>query len=228
MTVDVLCVGAHPDDVEIGMGATVAGMVRRGQRVAIVDLTNGEPTPHGTPELRAEESAAAARVLGVERRCLMMPNRYLMDTIENRSALAEVFRELKPAVLFAPYPMDAHPDHVAAASVVLGARFYAKFTKTDLAGEPHYPAKLYHYVAVHLALHVKPSFIAAAEPADLERKLEALRAYRSQFSVNERNAGLIALMEERATYWGGLIGARAGEPFFSDEEIGIRAIEGLV
>lgn len=228
MTVDVLCIGAHPDDVEIGMGATLAGMVRQGQRVAIVDLTNGEPTPHGTPEIRAEESAAAARVLGVERRCLQMPNRYMMDTVENRSALAEALRELRPTVLFAPYPMDAHPDHVAAASIVLGARFYAKFTKTDLAGEPHYPAKLYHYVAVHLALHVKPSFIVAAEPGDLERKLEALRAYRSQFGMNERNAGIIPLMEQRATYWGGLIGAGAAEPFFSHEEIGIRSIEDLV
>ena len=67
---DAMCIGAHPDDVEIGMGATVAGMVRRGKRVVIVDLTNGEPTPHGTPERRAAESAEAARILGAERRTL--------------------------------------------------------------------------------------------------------------------------------------------------------------
>lgn len=228
MTVEFVCIGAHPDDVEIGMGATVAGMTRAGQRVAIVDLTNGEPTPHGTPEVRAEEAGVAAQALGVERRCLQMPNRYLMDTVENRNALAEVFREMRPTVVFAPYPMDAHPDHVAAAAIALGARFYAKFTKTHMNGVPHYPAKLYHYVAVHLALHVKPSFIVAVEATDLERKLEALRAYRSQFALNERNAGVIPLMEQRATYWGGLIGTEAGEPFFSHEEIGIRSIEDLV
>lgn len=228
MTVDVVCVGAHPDDVEIGMGATVASIVRSGRSVAVVDLTNGEPTPHGTPELRAAESAEAAAILGVKRRTLGMPNRYLTDSVENRTALAEVLRELRPRVVFAPYPTDAHPDHVAAAAIVLGARFYAKFTKTDMAGEPHYPARVYHYVAVHLALHVKPSFIVATEPEDLEHKLSALRAYRSQFAMNERNAGIVPLMAERARYWGGLVGAPVGEPFFSQEEIGISNVFDLV
>ena len=74
---DAMCVGAHPDDVEIGMGATVAGIVRRGGRVVIVDLTDGEPTPYGSRETRATESAKAAAVLGAERRTLGQPNRYL-------------------------------------------------------------------------------------------------------------------------------------------------------
>ncbi|MHB1340494.1 MAG: PIG-L family deacetylase [Coriobacteriia bacterium] len=225
---DIVCVGAHPDDVEIGMGATVAGMVRQGLRVGVVDLTNGEPTPHGTPEIRAGESALAARVLGVERRTLDLPNRYLFDTLEARTALAEVFREWRPAIVFAPYPTDAHPDHIAASSIAVAARFYAKFTKTEMSGAPHHPAKLYHYVAVHLALHVKPSFVIAAEPGDLDLKIEALRAYQSQFSVNEKNAGIIATMDRLAGYWGGLIGAPAGEPFFSPEETGIRSITDLV
>ncbi|HZL06540.1 MAG TPA: bacillithiol biosynthesis deacetylase BshB1, partial [Coriobacteriia bacterium] len=151
-----------------------------------------------------------------------------MDTVERRNQLAEVIRELRPRRLFAPYPTDAHPDHVAAATIVRGARFYAKFTKTELTGEPYYAPKLYHYVAVHLALHVKPSFIVAVASADLEGKCEALRAYRSQFVLNERNAGVIELMEQRAAYWGGLIGETAGEPFFSPEEIGIRSIRDLV
>lgn len=225
---DVVCVGAHPDDVEIGMGATVAGMVRQGLRVGIVDLTNGEPTPYGTPELRAAESASAARILGVERRTLELPNRYLMDSVEARSALAEVFREWRPAIVFAPYPTDAHPDHIAASAIAVAARFYAKFTKTEMKGQPHHPAKLYHYVAVHLALHVKPSFIIAAEPEDLELKIDALRSYESQFAANEKNAAIIGTMDRLATYWGGLIGASAGEPFFSPEEIGIHSISDLV
>lgn len=225
---DVVCVGAHPDDVEIGMGATVAGMVRQGMRVAVVDLTNGEPTPHGTPETRAAESAEAARILGVERRTLAMPNRYLFDTVDARTGLAEVLRELRPRLLFAPYPTDAHPDHVAASAIAVGARFYAKFTKTDMSGEPHYPARVYHYVAVHLALQVKPSFVVAATDEDVARKIEALRAYRSQFEANERNASIIATMELRARYWGGLVGAPAGEPFFSTEEIGVCSVGDLV
>lgn len=226
--VDVVCIGAHPDDVEIGMGATVAGMVRQGLRVAIVDLTNGEPTPYGTPETRAAESRAAAELLGVERTTLGMPNRYLFDSVETRTELAETLRELRPRVLFAPYPTDAHPDHIAAAAIVTGARFYAKFTKTDMAGEPHYPARVYHYVAVHLALHVKPSFIVAAGADDMERKVAALRAYRSQFEANPKNAAIITTMEDRARYWGGLIGAAAGEPFFSAEEIGIARVQDLL
>jgi len=226
--VDVVCVGAHPDDVEIGVGATVAGMVRQGMSVAIVDLTNGEPTPQGTPETRALESAAAAAVLGVERRTLTMPNRYLFDTVDTRKELAEVVRELRPRLIFAPYPTDAHPDHIAASAIAVAARFYAKLTKTDMTGEPYYPARVYHYVAVHLALQVKPSFVVAATEADLARKLDALRAYRSQFVANNSNASIIDTMELRAHYWGGLVGAPAGEPFFSAEEIGIRSVGDLV
>ncbi len=226
--VDVVCIGAHPDDVEIGMGATIAGMVRQGLTVEIVDLTNGEPTPFGTPESRAAESAAAATALGVTRRTLTMPNRYLFDSVEARTALAVVLRELRPRLIFAPYPSDAHPDHIAASAIAVAARFYAKFTKTDMPGEPYYPARLYHYIAVHLALHVKPSFIIAAEENDLELKLASIRAYRTQFEANERNAAIIGTMETRARYWGGLIGAPAGEPFFSPEEIGIASIRDLV
>jgi bacillithiol biosynthesis deacetylase BshB1 len=226
--VDVVCIGAHPDDVEIGMGATVAGMVRQGLEVAIIDLTDGEPTPFGTRETRARESAAAAAVLGVSRHTLGMPNRYLFDSIEARTELAEMLRKLRPRVIFAPYPTDAHPDHVAAAAIVTGARFYAKFTKTEMSGEPHYPARLYHYIAVHLALHVKPSFVVAAQPEDLAAKMAALREYRSQFEANERNASVITMMENRAVYWGGLIGAGAGEPFFSPEEVGIASVSDLL
>lgn len=225
---DAVCIGAHPDDVEIGMGATVAGMVRQGLRVGIIDLTNGEPTPYGTPETRAAESAAAARVLGAERRTLELPNRYLFDSIEARTALAEVLREWRPRLVFAPYPTDAHPDHIAASAIAVAARFYAKFTKTEMTGEPHYPARLYHYIAVHLSMHIKPSFIVAAEPADLSAKLDALAAYRSQFSANPRNAEIPATMERLAGYWGHLVGASAGEPFFSPEEIGVRSVSDLV
>ncbi len=225
---DVVCIGAHPDDVEIGMGATVAGMVRQGMRVAIVDLTNGEPTPYGTPETRAAESAEAARVLGAERRTLALPNRYLFDTVEARTMVAEVLRELRPRLLFAPYPTDAHPDHIAASAIAVAARFYAKFTKTDMSGEPHYPARIYHYIAVHLALQVKPSFVVTASEEDTARKFEALEAYRSQFGANPANASVIATMRLRAAYWGGLVGAPAGEPFFSAEEIGVRSVGDLV
>ncbi|MDA3937336.1 MAG: bacillithiol biosynthesis deacetylase BshB1 [Actinomycetota bacterium] len=226
--IDALCIGAHPDDVEIGMGATVAGMVARGLEVAIVDLTDGEPTPHGTKEIRAAEAGAAASALGVaERRTLTQPNRYLFDTVEARTELAEVIRELQPRVLYVPYPEDAHPDHIAASQIAMAARFYSKFTKTDMAGEPHYPAKIYHYGAVHMRVVAKPDFVVDVS-AHLDVKIAALLEYASQFSDNPRNAGVIPSVTTAAHMWGGMIGVEAGEPFFSPEPIGIVAPETLV
>jgi bacillithiol biosynthesis deacetylase BshB1 len=225
---DAACIGAHPDDVEIGMGATVAGMVREGLRVAILDLTDGEPTPMGTRETRLREAQAAAEVLGVStRRTLSLPNRSLYDTVEARRELAEVLRELRPRLLFAPYPVDAHPDHISACAIVEAARFWAKFVKTDLKGTPHYPAKVYHYLAVHLRLHVKPSFVIDVTP-DLETKLRSLRCYASQFVANPANAGILERLEREAGYWGSLIGTRHGEPFFCREEVGISSVTHLL
>lgn len=217
---DALCIGAHPDDVEIGMGATVAKMVRTGARVGIVDLTNGEPTPYGSPEVRAAESTAAAKVLGATRRTLSGANRYLLDSIEARTELAEVIRELRPRVLFIPYADDAHPDHVAASSIALAARFYGKFTKTTMAGTPVYPERVYRYMAVHQRIVAEPSFIVDVSE-DLPTKLLALRAYESQFSANPANTGIYELMEQTAAMWGGLGRVGAGEPFFSLEPVAI-------
>ncbi|MDO9556201.1 MAG: bacillithiol biosynthesis deacetylase BshB1 [Coriobacteriia bacterium] len=224
---DVVCIGAHPDDVEIGMGGTVAGMTAQGLDVVIVDLTDGEPTPCGTHERRMAEAVRAADILGASRRTLSQPNRYLFDTVEARTELAEVLRELRPRVLFVPYPEDAHPDHVAAASIARAGRFYAKFTKTDMAGEPHYPARVYHYMAVHMRLVREPSFVVDISQT-LDTKLTALGCYGSQFNANERNRGIIPMMEDAAHMWGTLIGVSAGEPFFAQEPIGIRSVTDLV
>lgn len=223
---DAVCVGAHPDDVEIGMGGTVAKLVREGMRVAIVDLTDGEPTPHGTPETRASEAAEAARVLGVERRTLTQRNRYLFDTVEARTELAEVLRELRPRTMFVPYAQDAHPDHVAASQIALAARFYAKFTKTEMGGEPFYPERVYRYMAVHMRLVAEPSFIVDVT-RDLQTKLEALSAYRSQFSANPSNAGVIELVRTQAAMWGALGRVEAGEPFFALEPLALRSLSEL-
>jgi len=219
---DALCIGAHPDDVEIGMGATVAKMVRQGARVAIVDLTNGEPTPHGSPEIRATESAEAARILGVTRRTLSGRNRYLLDSVEARTELAEVIRELRPRVLFIPYADDAHPDHVAASSIALAARFYSKFTKTEMAGTPVFPERVYRYMAVHQRIVAEPSFIVDVSE-DLDTKLKAIGAYESQFSANPANTTVIELMRQTALMWGGLGRVAAGEPFFALEPISVNS-----
>lgn len=225
---DVLAIGAHPDDVEIGMGATVAKMVAQGLEVVIVDLTDGEPTPRGTHETRMTEAAASARVLGVAQRItLPLVNRELADTVEARKMLAELVRAHRPRVLFAPYPVDAHPDHVAASALIEAARFYSKFVKTDMAGEPHFPARLYHYFAVHLRLVAKPSFIVDVSD-HVSTKAAALACYASQFGADTANTHVLDWVAGQASEWGALIGTAGGEPFFSREEIGIRDIRDLV
>ena len=225
---DVICIGAHPDDVEIGMGAAVARMVRQGLDVVMVDLTDGEPTPHGTHEIRMSEAAAAASALGVTTRItLPLLNRELADTVEARRMLAEVVREHTPRLLFAPYPIDAHPDHVAAAAIVEAARFYAKFVKTDMTGDPHFPARVYHYFAVHLRLVAKPAFVLDVT-GDVDAKMAALACYRSQFVDHGSNARILDWVRSQAVSWGALIGTESGEPFFSREEVGVRDFRDLV
>ena len=225
--IDALCVGEHPDDVEIGMGGTVAGMVREGMSVAIVDLTDGEPTPSGTKAMRAAEAARAAEVLGVDRRILDFPNRELFDTVEVRKALAEVVRELKPRILFAPYGVDAHPDHISASAIAEAARFYSKFVKTDMTGEPHYPAKVYHYWAARLWVVEKPSFIVDVSDG-FAAKMSALECYASQFKANKSGAGVVRWVETQGAAWGALIGRAAAEPFYAREEVGIKSISSLL
>jgi bacillithiol biosynthesis deacetylase BshB1 len=213
---EMVCVGAHPDDVEIGMGGTVASLASHGVDVLIVDLTDGEPTPHGTHERRMAEAAEAAATLGCRRLTLDLPNRYLFDDVASRTAVAQVLREERPSVVFVPYPEDAHPDHRAASRIAEAGRFYAKLTKTDMRGEPHYPARVYRYMAVHLRLVREPSFLVDIS-ATLEAKLMALRAYCSQFEDNAGNAGIIAEMERTARMWGGIGRVEAAEPFFALE-----------
>jgi N-acetylglucosamine malate deacetylase 1 len=225
---DAVCVGAHPDDVEIGMGATVAKLSAAGRRVAIVDLTNGEPTPYGSVEIRAAEAARAAAVLGAEvRRTLSGANRYLMDTVEARTELAEVLRELRPRMLFVPYAVDAHPDHVAASRIALAARFYSKFTKTEMAGEPFFPPRVYQYMAVHQRIVAQPSFLIECAEY-LPAKLAALEAYESQFVNNPANQGIVDSMRQNAEMWGSLARVAAAEPFFALEPFALDTPEAVL
>lgn len=224
---DIMCIGAHPDDVEIGMGGTVAACARDGADVVIVDLTDGEPTPFGTHDQRLAEAGEAARILGCRRVTLGLENRFLVDDADARMALAEVVRLERPRVLFVPYPEDAHPDHLAAARIAEAARFYAKLTKTSMRGEPFYPVRVYRYMAVHLRLLREPSFLADIS-GTLGVKLEALGAYASQFVANEANAGVFAQVERTARAYGDSARVEAAEPFFAIETPVVRRVTDLV
>ncbi|MCA9258177.1 MAG: bacillithiol biosynthesis deacetylase BshB1, partial [Planctomycetales bacterium] len=178
---DILIIAPHPDDAELGMGGAILGFLAQGLQVGILDLTTGEPTPHGSLETRAAETAAASKILGIAwRKNLGLPNRSLEPTLEARAALAGVIRQEKPRWLFAPYWVDAHPDHLAATQLVEAARFWAKLTKTDLPGEPHHPQRIYNYYCVHLKMAPQPAFVLDISD-HWERKIAAISAYQSQF-----------------------------------------------
>lgn len=224
---NVLALGPHPDDVEIGMGGTVLVLRAAGHGVTFCDLTNGEPTPIGTPERRAREAASAALLLGVRRVTLGLPNRYLQDTVEARNRVAEVIRDVRPDLLFVPYWEDAHPDHVAAAALGEAARFYAKLTKTSIAGEPFYPRRVIHFLSTHYRLHVRPSFIIDISP-HIETKMAAVAAYASQFGPERGNESLLEEIRTWNAYYGSLIGTGYAEPFVSREGIGLTGLDQLI
>jgi N-acetylglucosamine malate deacetylase 1 len=226
---DYLVIAPHPDDAELGVGGTILLLKAQGARVGILDLTDGEPTPHGSPEIRRAETEAATRILGVDwRGNLGLPNRALQADLDSRHRLAGALRQLRPRWLFAPYWEDSHPDHVAASALVDAARFWAKLTKTDLPGEPHFPQRVVYYFAVHLRLHPRPSFVIDITP-HLEAKMRAVACYRSQF-IEGRPATpptLLDDLKDRARYWGWAIGSGYGEPFVCREEIGLRSLRDL-
>ena len=234
MASTLLVLGAHPDDAEIAMGGTLAKLVEQGWRVELCDLTDGEPTPRGSPEVRAAEAARAAEILGIHRRVtLTLPNRYLLDTIDNRCQVAEVIREARPDLLFVHYWEDAHPDHVQAAQLAEAARFYAKLTKTKLRGEPWYPRRVIHFVGSHYRLHLKPSFVLDVS-AVYGRKLAAMEAYQSQFGgeplwvPEKRRPPIAQAVQNLNAYYGRLAGVAYAEPFIMREEVALRDLSALL
>jgi N-acetylglucosamine malate deacetylase 1 len=227
---DVLVISPHPDDAELGMAGAILRCKADGLRVGILDLTSGEPTPEGSLDIRARETEAATRILHIDwRRNLGLPNRSLEATLEARRQVAGVIRLVKPRWLFAPYWVDAHPDHVAATELIEAGRFWAKLSKSDIPGEPHHPERVFHYFCVHLRLSVPPAFILDISPY-WEQKRAAIECYHSQFTAGRKGDGptIVDRLRDQAAYWGGLIGTLYGEPFASREPVGIASFRDLV
>lgn len=227
---DLLVVAPHPDDAEISVGGIIASSRAAGLRVGIIDLTSGEPTPQGSLELRAQETARATKLLDLTwRGNLALPNRSLENSLDARRDLAEVFRLARPEILLAPYWEDSHPDHVVACRLAEDARFWSKLSKTDFAGEPFHPPKLYHFLSVHLRIHPSPAFVHDIS-AHIETKMAAIRAFESQVLTGRATDFPTALddIRDRARYWGWTIGTAYAEPLFSREEIGVTSLKNLI
>lgn len=219
--------GPHPDDQELGMGGTIARLADSGHDVLLVDMTDGEPTPHGDPETRAREAARAAEILGVRREQLGLPNRELMHSLDARHRAAGAIRRHGAQIIFAPYFEDAHPDHIATTRIVEDARFDAKLTKTNLPGDPIYPTWFFYYYCTHLRHVPDPSFLLdMSEQAS--RKWASILAYESQFVVPESNRGIVERMQATATFFGSRIRTEAAEPFYTREPIGLSDFGSLV
>lgn len=177
---DILVFGAHPDDAEIGMGATIAKHTAAGLKVGVCDLTNAEMSSNGTVESRRKEAEESSRILGLAGRSVLgLPDRGLYACKEQIDAITLEIRRLRPRIVFAPYWQDRHPDHVMCSHLVRDAVFNAKLRRYLPDTQPVTVEQLYFY------------FINDVYEADLlvdvtdcyERKLEALRAYRSQFDA---------------------------------------------
>ena len=213
----LLAIGAHPDDVELGCGGGLAAAGARGDDVVIADLTRGELASAGTPEIRAREAAAAARVLGVARVNLGLPDGGLRreDDAQLR-AVVELIRRVRPRLILAPADGDRHPDHCEAHHLVERAVYRAGLPSLAAAGEPHRPAMVLHYPGSRQLVDT-PSVVVDISRW-WEQKLAALDCYASQFvrgpgdPVTPINApDFRPWLEARATIDGERIGVRHGE-----------------
>ncbi|MCG8585486.1 MAG: bacillithiol biosynthesis deacetylase BshB1 [Pirellulales bacterium] len=226
---DVLVIAAHPDDAEIGAAGAILKCKADGMRVGVLDLTSGEPTPHGSLEIRQRETDAASAILGLDwRENLGLPNRSLEATLEARRQLAAVIRREKPRWLMTHFWDDAHPDHVAACQLVEAARFWSKLTKSDIPGDPHHPEKVLHFFSVHLKLLPQPDFVLDISPF-WEKKIAAISAYESQFITGRPTEPptFVDRLQSAAATMGTSIGTAYGEPYASREPIGLRSMRDL-
>jgi N-acetylglucosamine malate deacetylase 1 len=225
---DVLAIFSHPDDAELTMAGTLIKLKALGHRVGVADMTRGEMGTRGTPEIRAREALDAARVMGLEARLnLELSDGHLMLDEPSRQAVVRAIRKYQPRVLFTSHWDDPHPDHAATARIVREAARLATMRNYDRdAGlqSIKMPA-IAHAVYSRL---VQPSFIVdISEYA--EKKMEAIRAYRSQFySADSKEPvtriaekGFLREIEDRTRYYGSLIGVEAGEPFYVREALNV-------
>lgn len=226
---DLLVVAPHPDDAELSVGGILLKSVEQGMRVGVVELTNGEPTPRGSPERRRQETDAATQVLGLHwRHQLGLPNRKLENSLAARRVLAGLFRLTRPRIILAPYGVDVHPDHVAASALVDAARFWAKLSRTDIPGDPWYPPQVYYFWSIHLRITERPSFVVDISPF-IDRKLQAIACYASQVTEgrSQEHPTLLDDIRDRARYWGWSIERAYGEPLLSREQLRIQDLRVL-
>lgn len=230
MQLDILAIGAHPDDVELSCAGTIAKSVRQGYRVGILDLTRGEMGTRGKASIRAHEAKTAAAILGVAvRENLGLPDSRFEVSEVNRLKVIAFYRRFRPRVVLLPHWTERHPDHEHAHQLCREAIFYSGLAKivTRAGGkrqEPWRPQVCFHYMQ---KVEFTPSFIVDISDV-YEKRMEAIRAHKSQFYDPDSHEpetylsrkAFFEFLDVRARDFGEKIGVRYGEPFFSVEPIG--------
>lgn len=226
--IDILAVFAHPDDVELCVGGTMLKMKHLGYRTGVLDVTRGEMSTRGTPEMRAKEAARAADILKLDvRENLGLPDGHVFVTDLERTALVKAVRRLKPRIILTHQLGDPHPDHDHIAQLVRESARLSSMKRYD-------PETGDEKIAVPMVAHnvfsrrVEPSFVVDISD-HLSEKMAAIRAYASQFhdpnstepETRLTAANFLTELENRSRYFGSLIGTSAGEPFFVRETLNI-------
>jgi len=230
-TYDLISIGAHPDDVEVGTGGVLINLAGRGYRCGIVILTQGEMGTGGDAEIRSRELHAAAGILNADIvNVFDWGDTRLEDSYDKRLTLAQIIRNTRPRIILAPYPQvghgrrQSHPDHVASGIIAINAANLAALKKAELDGEPHLVSRIFHYF---LPPGVTPNFVVNITPY-FERWIEALEAHESQFMNPTKSKDYIESITSMARSFGLQSGCKYGQGFYAVEPILVDDIMTLV
>ncbi|HEU5049163.1 MAG TPA: bacillithiol biosynthesis deacetylase BshB1 [Gemmatimonadales bacterium] len=233
MSVDLLAIAAHRDDVELTCAGTLIRAADAGYRTGILDLTAGEGGTRGSAVLRGEEAERAARIMGVtERRNAGLRDAYIANDEASRRIVVEAIRHFAPRIVILPFPVGRHPDHRVASELGRDACFLAGLARYDAGGAPHRPHKVL-YALAYREDPVKPTFVVDVS-AQFPRKMEAIRAYSSQFDgakaageIFPTGQDLYSLVDTQSRHYGSLIRREHGEPFFTHETVEVADVVAL-
>lgn len=229
MKIDILAIGAHPDDIELGCSGTIAKSIKSGYRVSILDLTEGELGTRGNAKTRINEAKKASEILGITSRInLKLSDGKIEVNNKNVLKVISIIRNLRPEILLIPHNLERHPDHEHTHEIAKEAWFYSGLEKikTTLNGvkqEAHRPSKYFHYMQKY---EFQPSFIFDISDV-FEIKMKSIKAFESQFynpKSKEKETLLSSIdflkfVEARDRHFGSLIGKQFGEAFYSHEPV---------
>jgi N-acetylglucosamine malate deacetylase 1 len=237
LKLDILAIGVHPDDVELGCSGTLLKHLAQGKKVGILDLTKGELGSRGSGELRLIEAQNAAKILGVSvRENLGFADGFFKNDKEHQLAIIKIIRKYKPEIILCNAPKDRHPDHGRAAQLVSEACFYSGLlritTELDGKAQEHYrPQAVYHYIQDR---YLKPNFVVDVTEF-VNQKMEAIMAFSSQFYNPDSKAPetpisskkFIDFVKSRMADFGRDINAEYAEGFVTERVIGVEDLKSL-